>query len=214
MHATLLSVHAGQIATIPYGNGTKASAIAKPAVAGQVRVGLQGIEGDQQADRKHHGGPAQAICCYASEHYPYWQQRLGRPLPAAGFGENFLTAGVTEVNLCIGDMFRAGTALVQVTQPRGPCATLAAYLGVPKMAAWASENGLTGWYMSVVEPGVVSAGDSFILEERPGTGVTVMDVNMALHSKGGDKELAERVLAEELLLGKWRAKLAKLLAAA
>ena len=207
--ARILTVHAGKIATLAYKGGTKASAILKPAVPGPVRVGPLGIDGDEQADTKHHGGKTQALCCYPREHYPYWQQRLKKELPEAAFGENFVTEGVTEETVCIGDVFRVGSCVVQITQPRGPCATLAAFLQEPMMAAWAQENGYTGWYMSVLQYGSVEAGDAMVLEGKPGSGVTVMDVNRAMWLRGKDPALTERVLAEDLLLGKWRAKLRK-----
>ncbi len=205
-------MHTGKVGELAYRGGIKASAIAKQAVAGRVHVGPLGLDGDEQGDTDHHGGRTQAICCYPSEHYPYWQQRLGRQIPAAAFGENFVTEEVTEETACIGDVFRIGRhdgIVVQITQPRAPCATLAAYLKEPQMAAWAQENGYTGWYLSVLQSGFVQAGDAMVLEERRGTGVTVMDVNRALWLRGRDEDLTSRVLAEDLLLGSWRNKLRK-----
>jgi MOSC domain-containing protein YiiM len=174
-------------------------------------AGTNGLAGDTQVDRDHHGGEYKAICVYADEHYPYWEQRLGRALPRPAFGENFTTTGLVEQSVWIGDVFRVGEALVEVVQPRGPCATLAAFLEEKMLAVWVEEQGFTGWYLSVVKPGVVRPGDAILLEERRGTGVSVLEVVRARYSpiEKLHPELMQRVMNEERLRGSWHGEVKK-----
>ncbi len=146
------------------------SAIAKQATPEPVRVGPLGLEGDEQGDRRVHGGPEKAVHHYAREHYGAWRGELG-PLPAleapGAFGENLSTTGVTEATVCWGDRVRAGTALLEVSQSRQPCWKLNARFRVADMAARVQQTGRTGWYYRVLEPGTVQAGDRLTLIERP-----------------------------------------------
>jgi len=107
---------------------------------------------------------------YAFDHYPAWRDALGErdvlSRPGA-FGENLSTSGLTEVEVAVGDIFRAGEALIQVSQGRQPCWKLNARFGVPDMALRVQTSGRTGWYYRVIEPGFVAAGDDLILLDRP-----------------------------------------------
>ena len=103
--------------------------ICKQPVNGSVNLRTLGFEGDGVADGKHHGGQDKAVCVYSLEHYPYWEKTLGIQMPVAAFGENLTVSHMHEDDICIGDVFRLGSALVQVSQPRQPCRTLAARYG-------------------------------------------------------------------------------------
>ena len=145
------------------------SAIWKQPVDGPTRITREGIVGDEQADRRVHGGPEKAVHHYAAENYVRLAERF--PRIAADFvvgsiGENVSTIGVDETSVCIGDIYRLGSALVQVSQPRRPCWKIDARYGVAGITAFINESGHTGWYYRVLEEGVAAPGDSFTLEER------------------------------------------------
>lgn len=148
----------------------KSSAIAKSAVEGPVAVTREGLEGDEQADRVNHGGAEKAVHLYPRDHYATWRAELVPPSPLdapGGFGENLAVPGLTEADACIGDLWRAGTALLQVAQGRQPCWKLNERFGVRDMARRVQESGRTGWYFRVIEPGTVAAGDALALVDRP-----------------------------------------------
>ena len=150
------------------------SAIAKARVDGPRTVHLLGIEGDAQADLTVHGGPEKAIHHYPRDHYRWWQERLaGRSLAnralldrAGAFGENISTSALTEREVCIGDRFRLGTALVEVAQGRQPCWKQAHRLGDKSVVAAMVKSGRTGWYYRVIEEGSVAAGDELVRVAR------------------------------------------------
>lgn len=154
----------------PLGPSGEASAIAKTPVEGPRRVAHLGIAGDEQADRRVHGGRDKAIHHYPRDHYAAWQAALGQlpALQSAGaFGENISAAGWTESDVCLGDRFRLGTALVEIAQGRQPCWKQGAHLGAPGVVAAMVATGRTGWYYRVIEEGEVAAGDRLVLAGRP-----------------------------------------------
>ncbi len=155
----------------PLGPKRAPSGIDKQPVAGPVTIGPAGLAGDEQGDRIHHGGPDKAVHHYPLDHAPSWRadlpalpDLLERP---GAFGENIATRGLTETGICVGDLWRAGSALLQVSQARQPCWKLNARFGVPDMARRVQASGRTGWYYRVVETGRVAAGDPMRLVERP-----------------------------------------------
>jgi MOSC domain-containing protein YiiM len=184
--------------------------ICKRPVTGPVRLGEKGFEGDGVGDLKHHGGPDKAVCVYSVEHYPYWEKTLGVELPPAPFGENLSVSGLSESEVLIGDIFEAGTAVVQISQPRQPCSTLAARFGCSDMVKLVVNSGRTGFYLRVLEAGVVEAGNALSLSERAGHGITVTFANRVLHHNRGDREAIEKVLAVEALSESWRESFLKL----
>jgi MOSC domain-containing protein YiiM len=164
-----------------------------------LRLGLTGLEGDAQADLRVHGGPDKAVCVYPTEHLAPWSERLGRRLAPAAFGENFSVTGLLESDVCLGDVYRVGTALVQVTQPRQPCYKLATRQGEPQFALWVQETGRTGYYFRCLEPGEVRPGDAITLVKRPAPGCTIAEANRLLHHDKRDGAGLERLLAVEAL---------------
>jgi len=188
------------------------SGFVKSPVEGGVWLSRTGLAGDGQADLKAHGGPEKAVCVYPLEHYPYWEERLDRDLPPAAFGENFSTRGLTEPGVCVGDVFRAGEAVVQVSQPRQPCYKLAARHNEKQLALWVQQAGLTGFYFRVLEEGRVAAGDGLHLVERPAPDATVAEANRVMHHDKGDLEAVERLLGVGELSVSWRRTFEKRLA--
>lgn len=154
---------------VAYARGAR-SAIDKRARTGRIACGALGVDGDEQGDLRVHGGPDKAVHHYPSEHYAAWRAEIGaHPLldaPAA-FGENLHTRGLTEADVCLGDRYRVGEALLEVSQARQPCWKLNERFGRPDMAAQVQRTGRTGWYSRVLEAGAVWAGAELVLQARP-----------------------------------------------
>jgi MOSC domain-containing protein YiiM len=148
------------------------SGIDKRPVQGRVAVNPRGLDGDVQVNRKHHGGEGQAVYCYGQEDAGWWECELGRDLPAGRFGENLRTSGLDLTNAVLGERWRIGTALFEVTDGRIPCATFAAYWGIPDLVKRFSARGATGAYLRVLETGELGAGDPIEVVFRPDHGVT------------------------------------------
>ncbi len=182
------------------------SAIAKSAVAGPVRIGPEGLEGDEQADRRVHGGPDKAVHHYARDHYAAWASDIGAHAllgqPGA-FGENISTTGLTEADICLGDRWRLGTALVEVSQSRQPCWKLSDRFAIADMARRVQDTGRTGWYYRVLEPGQVQAGDSLTLLERPHPDWPLGRIIDVLYQRRLDPDLLNEILGLPLVPG-WR----------
>ncbi len=140
-----------------------------------------GFEGDGVGDRKHHGGADKAVCAYSAAHYAHWGHVLGIPMPPAAFGENLTISGLTEIDVCIGDVFRLGAALIQVSQPRQPCSTLAARYGRNDFVKVIVDAGYTGWYFRVLEEGLVEPDFALTLQEHDSHQVPVAFANRIYH---------------------------------
>jgi len=166
--AIIASLHLGQPRDYIDAQGRPwRTAIAKVAVEGPVHLAALGPIGDSVADTRHHGGLDQAVMVYSRAHRPYWQESLGLDIAPGGLGENLSVEGLDDEGICIGDVYRVGTARVQVSQPRQPCATLARYWHCPELlpAIWETARG--GWYFRVLEEGDVRPGDALERLERP-----------------------------------------------
>ena len=164
---------------------------------GPKRGGLgSGVVGDEVVTRKHHGGSTQAVYAVAREELDWWGAELGRDLADGMFGENLTTAGLDVDGSVVGERWRVGSTVLEVTGPRVPCATFAAWMGERGWVRRFSERGRTGAYLAVVEPGVVTAGDAVDVVDRPAHGITVPEVFRAFM---GDAGLAARVLEARVL---------------
>ncbi|MEJ2409375.1 MAG: MOSC domain-containing protein, partial [Novosphingobium sp.] len=164
----ILSIQCGKVRS--FQGPDKPSAIAKTPIAGTVRVRRLGLDGDEQADLRVHGGPDKAIHHYPHDHYAFWREVLDdHPLLAdyGAFGENIATTGMTEETVCLGDRYRLGSALVEVSQGRQPCWKLDHRFDGRPVNARMVKVRRTGWYYRVLEEGEVSAGDTIELLDRP-----------------------------------------------
>lgn len=153
----------------PLGKRAAPSGIAKVPVVGPVLLRRTGLEGDAQGDMLRHGGPEKAVHHYPFDHYAEWKSEI-EPIalldqPGA-FGENVSTTGLTEADVAVGDIFRLGRALIQVSQGRQPCWKLNERFADARMARRVQDTGRTGWYYRVLEEGVVAPGDLLALVER------------------------------------------------
>jgi MOSC domain-containing protein YiiM len=162
------------------------TAFYKEPVAGPVFLGRTNLDGDRQADPRHHGGPDRAALAYAAAHYADWHAELGRELPHGGFGENFTVDGQDESTVCIGDVYAVGEARVQVSQPRVPCWKIARRWGIKDLSARVQRARRTGWYLRVLLEGHVSAGDEVVLLDRPHPEWTVLRASDVLYARPHD----------------------------
>jgi MOSC domain-containing protein YiiM len=182
-------------------------------------LSLANLAGDGQADLSVHGGPDKAVYAYPSEHLPMWAEELddgdlGATADGAPFGENLSTVGALETDVRIGDVWRWGDALLQVSQPRWPCFKLALHRRRRDIQQRMRANGRTGWYFRVLQPGEVVVGDAVEVVSRDPAGLTVTDAHLAM----GDRHLDDRARAEalahhEALAEEWSGPLRERLAA-
>lgn len=165
---TILELRTGRAE--PYGPKGELSAINKQPTDRSLLATADGLEDDEQGDRRHHGGLDKALHAYAVVHYETWARELpdaaDRFAPGA-FGENLVVDGVTEHDLCLGDHFQIGSALVELSQSRQPCWKLNLRFNLSDMARQVQATGRTGWYFRVLKPGVIAAGANAHLIARP-----------------------------------------------
>ncbi len=184
--------------------------ISKKPVSGPQHLKKIGFDGDGVADLKHHGGQDKAVCVYGLNHYPYWEKVIGIKLPLPAFGENLSVINVHEDNICIGDIFQLGTTILQVSQPRQPCKTLAARFGRNDMVKLVVESGRTGFYFRVLEEGLAERGAQLILRERDSYKITLSFANHIFHHDKNNCEGIEKVLAVPAISESWRQSFQKL----
>jgi MOSC domain-containing protein YiiM len=177
--------------------------ICKQPVTEELFLRKMGFEGDGVADLKHHGGYDKAVCVYNVEHYPYWEEALGLELSFAAFGENLSVSNLLEDEVCIGDVFKLGTAVVQVSQPRQPCRTLAARYGRSDFVKMVVDSGRTGFYFKVLREGKVKKTETLLLMEKDPENVTVAFANQIYHHDRMNREGIEKVLAVTALSYSW-----------
>lgn len=209
------SLHLGPIKTEHYhGRPVRTAGHKQPVESAWVTA--LGLVGDEQADRRYHGGPDQALCVYGLEHYADWQRQLGVSLAAGSFSENLTLSGFDETTVCLGDRYRiADTGVtVQVTSPRQPCERLAAKLGQPDIVAQIKKNGRSGCYLRVEGEGELRVGQLLTLCSRSEVLVTLDEANQVLYRQRRDPQSLQRVLAVEALGASWRKRLAQRLHAA
>ncbi|MDC2864773.1 MOSC domain-containing protein [Bacillus sp. BP-3] len=176
----------------------------KKSVNKPLHLSTLNFEGDGQADLKHHGGKDKAVCIYAIEHYPYWEQELTQQLPYGAFGENLTVTGLLESDVCIGDIYKIGEALVQVTQPRQPCYKLSYRYDLKDFPLLVQNTGFTGFYVRVLTEGTVSPSDEIKLIEQNKHRITIAFANEIMHHDKQNIEGIQRILAVDSLSGSWR----------
>ena len=206
----IVSLNVALPSTQRYGNREVFTGGAKRPVPRAV-LRVNGFEGDGQADRRNHGGPDKAVCVYSSVHYPHWQRMLGRRLDPGAFSENLTVSGIREARVCVGDVFRAGEAVVQVSTPRTPCDKVAGKNGEKQLSKWISGSGYTGFYMRVLEEGLVQKGDAFERVERQPDGIAIARVNDIIYGRFRDLDLIEYLVGLPEFETSGRAAFARLL---
>ncbi|PLX50907.1 MAG: MOSC domain-containing protein [Desulfobulbaceae bacterium] len=178
--------------------------IGKEAVTSPLFLGRTGFNGDDVHNKKYHGGPDKAVCFYSYDHYDFWARLLGHPMPPAAFGENITVTGLSEDIVAIGDIYHLGSALVQISQPRRPCHTLAARHQRADLVKLVIKHGFSGWYGRVVEEGEVGPGSRISLFQADPHHVTIRMANTIFyHDKDNLPEL-EKLVALAGLSSSWR----------
>jgi MOSC domain-containing protein YiiM len=211
----VVSVNVGLPRQVVFRGETVTTGIFKKPVAGRVRAAGVNLEGDGQADRTVHGGPDKAVYAYPAEHYPYWQEELGRDLPWGAFGENLTVEGMPLENEAgIGDRLRIGSAELVVTQPRLPCFKLGIRFDDEAMVRRFVAAGRTGYYLRIATEGYLATGDRIELVSRHPTGVPVSEVTRLITRDRRDAEGLRRVLKANSLPVDLRAHFEQVLASA
>jgi MOSC domain-containing protein YiiM len=199
-NARVISVNAGRGRDAEWAGQLRRTAIDKRPVTGPAAVGWLGVAGDEQSDTENHGGREQALYAYAREDLDWWVERLSRELGNGMFGENITTAGLDVTGALIGEVWRLGTAVVQVTSPRIPCVVFAGWLDERRWVKRFADAGRPGAYLRVLQEGTVRAGDAVEVISRPDERVTIAESMTAYY---GDAELMRRLLRVEGRSAKW-----------
>jgi MOSC domain-containing protein YiiM len=198
--ARVVSVNRGQEADLMIGGRLERSAIDKRSAGCPVEVGPLGLDGDTVADKVNHGGTDQAVYAYSREDLDWWTEQLGRELGNGMFGENLTTAGIDVSGALIGETWRVGQIVLQVTSPRIPCNTFKSWLDEPHWVKRFAAAGRPGAYLRVLTPGMVAAGDDLEVLSRPSVAVTVAESMLAFY---GDQDLMRRLLEVPGRGAKW-----------
>lgn len=200
----ILSLNVGMPREVQFQQKDVFTGIFKTATEEALYLSYLNFEGDGQADLVHHGGREKAVCVYPYEHYPFWENELKRPLEYGALGENLTIKGLLETDVCIGDVFELGKAIVQISQPRQPCYKLTIRYGVPDMLLKVQQTGYTGFYFRVLEEGAVSKDDGLSLLHRHPKEITVSFANRIMHREKDNIEGIKQILEVEELSLNWR----------
>lgn len=202
MAGSVLSVNVAEPREIEWLGRRATTSIWKSPVTGPVRVGHLNLAGDDQADRRFHGGRDKAVYAYAREDYDWWAVELGSPLDHGTLGENFTLADVDVTGALVGERWEIGSALLEVTGPRTPCWKLGARMGNAEFPVYFAAAGRPGAYLRVLAEGELQAGDGVGIVHRPGHGLTVGEVAEIYH---GDRAKCAELLRAPELGREWRA---------
>lgn len=201
----LHSVNVSLPREIAHGRKTVTTGIFKEPIEGRAMLRNLNLDGDGQADLENHGGVYRAVYAYPIENYSHWRHTLGRDGFEFGqFGENFTVEAMPEDVIRVGDAFRVGGAVVEVSQPRPPCFKLGIRMGLPKFPKMFLGSGRVGFYMRVLEEGEVGAGDVFWRLARDPEGMTVREMSNLLFFEPENLEGARRALRIGALSPGWR----------
>jgi ferredoxin-NADP reductase/MOSC domain-containing protein YiiM/ferredoxin len=201
----LLSVNVGLPRDIEWKGRTVRTAIWKEPVSGRRRVSRLNVDGDGQGDLAGHGGVHRAVFVYQIESHRFWEAQLGRTGFVPGqFGENFTVDGLPDAVVCIGDRYRIGSALFEVSAPRVTCYRVGIRLNEPRMPALLTGSGRPGFYFRVLEEGEVGAGDTIVQVADGPERMTVAEINALLYSADHPRDRLARALRIEALSPGWR----------
>ena len=156
---------------------TWTTSLVKKPVCHCVYLRMSHLAGNDQADKKHHGGPDKTLYAFPLDHIIYWREKFNRPeLPFGGFGENLTLTSVTEKDVCIGDRYQLGETVVEVSQPRLPCWKIGRVWGIHDLGKRMEEAGHSGWYFRTISEGCFSLADDLVLIERVQPDWTIEEV--------------------------------------
>lgn len=208
MKLSVPALFVGSVRPMP--NDGRPTGMFKAPVAGPIAVGIEGLAGDAQADRRVHGGPEKAVHHFPLENHRRLAVRfpaLAARFVAGALGENLSTEGADEADICLGDVFAFGTARLQVSQPRRPCWKIDARHGEEGIAAFIAEQGIAGWYYRVLAPGVAGPGDALELIDRDPEPVSLRAFGELMREHRPPVALLERLAGYAPLNADWRQRL-------
>jgi MOSC domain-containing protein YiiM len=197
----VLSVNVGGIREFEYRGHPAVSAIWKSPVSGRIAARGVNLEGDRQADREAHGGPDKAVYAYAVEDQRWWEREIERSLPYGAFGENLTTERIEVNDALVGERWRIGSAVFEVSEPRIPCWRLGVRMNDEMFPRRFSKAMRPGSYLRIVVEGDVGAGDEISVVERPDHDLTVGDV-FRIYMR--DRDEVSRLVAIPQLSQSWR----------
>jgi MOSC domain-containing protein YiiM len=201
LRGMLISVNVGKPREFDFNGHPAKSAIWKTPVSGRVAARGVNLEGDDQADRKAHGGPDKAIYAYAMEDVRWWEQEIGRPFLHGEFGENLTTEGIDASGALVGERWEIGTTLLEVSQPRIPCWRLGVRMNDPLFPRHFADAMRPGAYLRIVREGILGEGDPIRVVERPDHDVKVVDV-FRIYFR--ERDQAGRLLTVPALSAGWK----------
>lgn len=184
------------------------SAIGKTTVT-EAKLKKSGFIGDDVANHEFHGGVARAVCLYPYEHYPHWEKIFNRKLQLPAFGENLTVTGMTEAEVCIGDIYKIGEAVIQVTQGRVPCSTISKYNQEQEFLNLVFDASLTGYFFRVLEEGTITVNSQIELIEQQADRISVLYAAQTLFHNH-DKKAIEKILKVSELAEDWKKRFLKL----
>jgi MOSC domain-containing protein YiiM len=198
---SIVSVNVGRPRRVQRNGNRETTAIWKSPVAGRIAARGVNLAGDEQADRRVHGGPSKAVYAYAREDTRWWEAELGRELGPGAFGENLTITGIDPATAVVGERWAVGSVVLAVTEPRLPCWKLGVRFGDAGFVRRFTRAERSGTYLGIVEEGDLGAGDPITVVERPAHGVTVGDIWRIYHH---DRRSAAGLLEVPELSGSWR----------
>ena len=208
----IISTNIAKPTTIVWNDEKVITGIYKTPTQKPIYLGKDSVSGDEVSDKKVHGGEFKACYLFSENHYEYWKTLYPNLDWNYGmFGENLTVSNLDETKLIIGNIYKIGDALVQITQPREPCFKFAYKFGSQSVLKQFIDNGLSGTYVRVLKEGFVKNGDEFLLIDQAQNSLTTFQFFNLLFSKEKDKNLIERVIINEAIPLKKRKKLAILL---
>jgi MOSC domain-containing protein YiiM len=208
----VVSINVGKPSIIKVSNKELHTGIVKSPVSSDLHLSYTQLEGDGQADLVFHGGLDKVLCVYCLEHYPYWERTLGHPLEFGAFGENLTVSGLLEADICIGDIFSLGEAIVQVSQPRQPCYKLAQRHEFMDLAVQVQNTGFTGYYLRVIKEGLLPLHAQIQLMAKHPAAVHIEYANQIKYHDKHNVDGIKRILVVEELSASWRGAFLKRLA--
>lgn len=207
----VVSVNIGKRTTVIWNKKPIETGIFKYAVAQPIFLGKEDVSNDNVVDRKYHGGVDKACYIYSKNHYPFWKEKYpDSDLQFGAFGENITIENLDESNIFIGSQYQLGDAIVEISQPRQPCFKLGIRFNNPLIVKDFFQSEFPGIYLRIIKEGYVSIGDQMVLISQPENGVSVAQVHSLFHRNGKNKELGQKVIAEEKLAANYKKDLIKM----
>ncbi|WP_052352826.1 MOSC domain-containing protein [Neobacillus dielmonensis] len=210
MNRKIMSLAVGKPKEYHWNNKKEFSGIGKSAVQA-IKVEKASIVDNDVANHKFHGGPDRVVCLYPFEHYSYWEGVFQKKLILPAFGENITVTGMTEKQVCIGDIYRIGDTILQITQGRVPCISISNYNEEKQLLKKVVETTLTGYFFRVLEAGTIQFDSEITLLEKHSKEISVSFATQILFHQKEDKASIEKILTVDALAEDWRNRFLKLL---